>query len=93
MSIYWRTVCRETSGRPVRITSFYEQYCDNIEHLLNDGIISLNSFKSFVNEYPSSIRGNVDSKDFMNITFAQYLSTKISKIKEFNSGDIHITVS
>lgn len=84
MSLYWRTVCRPTDGRPNRVNEYYNIYCESISNLINNNIVGPSSFVNFVNEYPNSYGCNAYGSGNGNITFADYFQRKIQAIKQNN---------
>ena len=84
INLYWRTVCT-TSGKPKQVEEYRALYQKYIEDLLNNKIISNESFNSFVDSFPVSYRGNKNGSGEDNISFASYLSKKINSIKDSNS--------
>ena len=88
--IYWRTVCKTTESSSgyaniPQIEEYRAMYQSNIENLLNNQIISTQSFTQFVNSFPSAYRGNPNGAGNNNTTFANYLAKKIKAIKDSNS--------
>ena len=95
-NIYWRTICKSDSASSghknvERIESMRELYQSNIERLLNEKIVSNESFTTFVNSFPSDYRGNPDGAGQDNTTFANYLNLKIKAIKD-NLSNYNIEV-
>ena len=89
ISLFWRICC--TSGNSEsghqnvqRIEEYRQQYQENIEDLLNNKIMSTEAFTNYVNSFPSDYRGLANGAGEGNISFAEYLTKKISKIKECN---------
>ena len=93
INLYWRTICQNTGHTNVqRVEEYRTTYQKNVEDLLNNGDFSANSFASYVNSFPQAYRGQVNGAGENNISFAEYLSMKISKIKECNpSYDIKVS--
>ena len=87
---YWRTVCKTTESSSgyaniPQIEEYRAMYQSNIENLLNNQIISTQSFTQFVNSFPSAYRGNPNGAGNNNTTFANYLTKKIQAIRDSNS--------
>ena len=96
-NLFWRTICQSTdsaSGHKnvARVETYRKQYQTNIEKLLNDEIVSSDSFTSYVNSFPSSYRGNPDGAGLDNISFDDYLQLKINAVKSYDTT-YNITVS
>ena len=97
MNIYWRTICASTDSNSghknvERVEAYRALYQKNIEDLLNNRDFSATSFTSYVNSFPETYRGDANGDGSGNISFAEYLSRKISKIKECNpSYDIKVS--
>ena len=97
MNIYWRTICTSSDANSQhqnvqRVEAYRAMYQKNIEDLLNNGDFSTTSFTSYVNSFPQGYRGQADGAGNDNISFAEYLGRKISKIKECNpSYDIKVS--
>ena len=92
-TIYWRTICSSTDSKSgfsstKRVEEYRALYQKNIEDLLNNKIVSYDSFKTYANEYPSSYRGNPDGSGKDNTSFNNYLSLKIAAIKKSNSDGL-----
>lgn len=88
MSIYWRSVCRPTSGRPERVESYYDTYKTNISKLLKNDLTTAN-FKAYVNSFPTLTRGNPDGAGKENTTYDNYITLKKNAIKS-NNPDITV---
>ena len=89
INLYWRTICTSSDANSQhknveRVEEYRAMYQKNVEDLLNNGDFSVNSFASYVNSFPEDYRGQADGAGEGNISFAEYLSMKISKIKECN---------
>ena len=89
INLYWRTICTSSDANSQhknveRVDEYRAMYQKNIEDLLNNRDFSVNSFTSYVNSFPEDYRGQADGAGEGNISFAEYLSMKISKIKECN---------
>ena len=87
MNIYWRTICTTTNAESghasvKRVEEYRALYQKNIEDLLNNGVVSYNSFKTYVNGFPASYRGNPDGSGNNNTSFSNYLSLKVQAIKD-----------
>ena len=86
INLYWRTVCKNTSHTSIeQVEDFRKMYQKNIEDLLNNQIISNDSFTSFVNSFPSDYRGDPSGAGNNNISFNNYLNKKIQAIKDSNT--------
>lgn len=98
INLYWRTVCTTTNSdsghaNVERVEDYRMMYQKNIENLLNNKTLSVESFTSYVNSFPESYRGNPNGAGDGNIAFAEYFNAKVSKIKTdvYTSGyDIKI---
>ena len=84
MSLYWRTVCRKTNGRPARVDSYYDIYCRNVEMLVNQNKVSVDTFANFVNQYPKSFGCDPTGSGLGNVSYSLYLSQKLSAIRSNN---------
>ena len=97
LNIYWRTICTSTDNNSQhknveRVEAYRALYQKNIEDLLNNGDFSNSSFTSYVNSFPLAYRGQADGSGTDNVSFNEYLTRKISKIKECNpSYDIKVS--
>lgn len=93
INLYWRICCTTTDSssghaNEERVEEYRSLYQSNIEDLLNNKTISYDSFKEYVNSFPSEYAGNPDGAGENNTTFANYLNLKISEIKSdvYTSG-------
>ena len=89
INLYWRMICASSdsdSGHTnvQRVEDYRAMYQKNIEDLLNNGDFSNETFTSYVNAFPQEYRGEANGAGTNNISFADYLSRKIAKIKECN---------
>lgn len=91
-NIFWRTICSNTSQKNIeRIEEYRNLYQTTIEQLLNNKTISTESFNNYVTSYSSTYGCNKNGAGYdyssgnSNITFSNYLSKKISKIKQINT--------
>ena len=97
INLYWRMVCASSdsySGHAniQRVEEYRTIYQKNIEDLLNNGVISTKAFNDYVNSFVSEYKGNPNGAGENNISFSNYLSKKISKIKQNNSSyDIKVS--
>ena len=99
LNIYWRTVCTSSDSNSghanvERVEAYHAMYQKNIEDLLNNGDFSDNTFADYVNAFPLEYRGDPAGAGENNISFADYLSRKINKIKTdtYTSGyDIKVS--
>ena len=90
INLYWRTVCSTTESgsgyaNVERVEAYRAMYQKNIETLINNRIISNESFTSYVNSFPEEYRGNPNGAGNNNTTFSNYLSKKIQAIKDSNT--------
>lgn len=88
INLYWRTICSTTSSdsghaNVERIEEYRAQYQSNIENLINNKIISYETFSSYVNSFPSSYRGSPDDNNDNNCSFKTYLEKKVNAIKDY----------
>lgn len=95
ISLYWRTVCTSTSSSSghanvERVEKYRALYQSNIEYLINNRILSYDTFSAFVNSFPVDYRGNPDEAGYDNTTFADYLQKKIQAIKDNTTYNINI---
>ena len=97
MNIYWRTICQSGDANSQhsnvqRVEEYRAMYQKNIEDLLNNKVVSTEAFTNYVNSFPSEYRGLPNGAGNDNISFAEYLTKKINKIKENNVGyDIKVS--
>lgn len=86
--IYWRTICTHSEYNTdiERYEPYRALYQKNIEDLLNNNIISTQSFTEYVNSFPSEYRGEANGSGYNNSTFDQYLTLKKAAIRNNNSG-------
>ena len=85
INLYWRTVCKNTSHTSIeQVEAYRALYQKNIEDLLNNKIISNESFSSYVNGFDESYDCNPNGAGNENISFSGYLSKKIKAIKDSN---------
>lgn len=97
-NLFWRICCTSTdsaSGHSTieRVEDYRLQYQLNIQDLLNNGVISNETFVNYVNSFPEEYRGIPNGAGEGNTTFANYLSLKINNIKSdvYTSGyDIRV---
>ena len=85
-NLFWRICCTSTdsaSGHSTieRVENYRLQYQLNIQDILNNGVISNETFTNYVNSFPEAYRGNPSGAGNNNTTFANYLSLKINNIK------------
>lgn len=90
-NIFWRTVCKSSDSASghhnvEQVESYRAQYQKNIEDLLNNGSVSPSSFTSYVNAFPSSVRGNPNGSGYNNTTFSNYFNKKVTIIKQYYNG-------
>lgn len=90
MNIYWKTVCRTTSGHPSRIEEYYNMYTSKIAELINNETFSPSAFTSYVNQYSSEFNCNPSGAGNDNISFSDYYNLKLAAIKS-NNPEINIT--
>ena len=96
INLYWRTICQSDSSASghknvERVEAYRALYQHTIEKLLNDEIVSIDTFAAYVNGFPEEYRGNPNGAGQNNINFANYLDLKIRSIKE-NAKDYDIKV-
>ncbi len=86
ITLYWRTVCKNTGHTSTpQVEEFRAMYQKNIEDLLNNHIVSNDSFATYVNSFPAEYRGNPSGAGNDNISFGNYLNKKIQAIKDSNT--------
>ncbi len=86
INLYWRTVCKNTSHTKVeQVEEYHTLYQKNIEDLLNNKIISVESFTSYVNGFSQSYGCDPNGSGNDNTTFSNYLNKKIQAIKDSNT--------
>lgn len=88
--IYWRTICSNNSYNSdiEKYQPYGEKYRENIEDLLNNKIISTESFTNYVNSFPNEYRGDANGSGNGNCTFDHYLNLKKDAIRTISQFDI-----
>ena len=86
INLFWRTVCTSTSSHTniKQVEEYRALYQKYIEDLLNNKIVSNETFNNYVDSFPTSYRGNKNGSGNDNISFSNYLSKKIKSIKDSN---------
>ncbi len=86
INLYWRTVCKNTSHTSIeQVEDFRKMYQTNIENLLNNKVVSNETFNAYVNSFPDAYQGNPEGAGNDNTSFANYLAKKIKAIKDSNT--------
>ena len=89
ITLYWRTVCQNTSHtKTPQVEEYRAQYQKNIEDLLNNKVISTESFNTYVNGFSEAYDCDPNGDGSNNITFNNYLNKKIQAIKKCNAEGI-----
>ena len=90
-NLFWRTICSSNDSESghqnvERIEDYRAMYQKNIEDMLNNHVISVESFTAFVNDFPTTYKGNPNGSGSGNTTFENYFNKKVATIKSYYSG-------
>lgn len=89
-NLFWRTIINDNNYESIPLVDdYYNMYKAEIEKIINDKIMSVQSFEEYVNSFPSSYRGDPNGTDlnpkngdeYENISFKQYFNAKVNAVK------------